>query len=309
MRLAWVSSESYQTTQVAWGDQDRDGDLDLAISQDGSGPVGVYENSYAYPSHLHDGNGPATNNPSYAYVERPGQTDDAYFYSSAEVLAGPTYPTVTVDYVVYDAEQDPISDTLYEYSLDGGGTWHTATPAQTPTFKSTNTLTMGKPLAFQWDAVADDAIGDNARFRVTIYHNPPVGPVQRAFSRAVSPPFRLEATDCAWPEEPAITINPAHPDSGQLVQFVGNIKPGTGSHQIRYSWDLGDGQTLDGQEVYHTYASDGVYTVRLEVTSSPCPITKTLAVLQQLTVGSGVPNIYLPLVLKGWDSSTSSAGQ
>jgi uncharacterized repeat protein (TIGR01451 family) len=309
LRLAWVSAESFQTTQVAWGDQDRDGDLDLAISQDGGGRSGVYENSYAYPSHLHQGTGPLTNNPSYAYVERPGQTKDAYFYSSAEVLARPASPTVTVDYIVYDAEQDPISNTLYEYSLDGGGTWHTATPAQVPTFKSTGTLSTGLPLAFLWDAVADDAIGDNARFRVTIYHNPPVGPVQRAFSRAVSPPFRLEATDCTWPEQPAISFSPAHPDPGQWVQFVGSIRPGTGSHQITYSWDFGDGQTLDGQEVYHRYNSDGVYDVRLEVTSSPCPITKTLAVIQSITVGSGVPNIYLPLVLKDANSSASGSGQ
>jgi PKD repeat protein len=93
-----------------------------------------------------------------------------------------------------------------------------------------------------------------------------------------------------------------------LVRFEGSIRPGTGSHQIRYTWDFGDGETLDGQVVYHSYSGDGTYDVRLEVISSPCPIVKTLAVIETITVGSGVPNIYLPLITKG-DGSTSSAGQ
>ena len=93
------------------------------------------------------------------------------------------------------------------------------------------------------------------------------------------------------------------------MYFVGSVKPGTGTYQMYYRWDFGDGQGLEGQKVFHRYNSDGVYNVRLEVTSSPCPITKTLAVVRPITVGSGVPNIYMPFVLKNWTTSTSSAGQ
>jgi uncharacterized repeat protein (TIGR01451 family) len=303
----WTSTETLQTTAVVWGDQDGDGDLDLAISQESGGQVGVYENTYAYPSHLHPPSysGPLPNNPAYVSIKRPGSTADAYFYSTQEILGKPSSPTVTIEYVVYDAEGDRIVDTIFQYSIDGGGTWLQATPAVAPTRAFTATPT-GTSLTFEWDAQAEaePAIGDNALFRISITHTNPSGPVQEAKSSATSPPFRLEGTTCAWPEEPEISFDPNNPDPGQPVDFEGDIQPGTGSEQVVYTWDFGDGSDpVDAQDVQHIYAQSGVFQVRLTVTSAPCPIQKQLSVIRTITVGSGVPNIYLPLVLRSYSGN------
>jgi uncharacterized repeat protein (TIGR01451 family) len=297
LRWAWRSAQPYQTTDVAWGDKDGDGDLDLAMSQDGGGVSGIYENTYVYPSHLHGGTGPLPNNPSYLSIERPGSTNTAYSYSSAEILASSEHPTVEVRYTVYDAEDDYIADTRYWFSLNGGGSWRTATPAAAPT-TATQAYATGRELSFLWNAQTDEAIGDNAVFRIEIVHGSALGPVQNASTSAVSPPFRLQATTCSWPEEPSITFTPPHPQPGDVVHFEGHIKPGTGSDQITFRWDFGDGTSDQGQAVEHIYSGNGTFNVRLEVTSAPCPVVKTLAVIRQITVGTGVPGIYLPVVLR-----------
>ena len=48
----WSSAEKLDTTGVAWGDKDGDGDLDLAISQDGTALNGIYVNNLVTPSNL-----------------------------------------------------------------------------------------------------------------------------------------------------------------------------------------------------------------------------------------------------------------
>jgi hypothetical protein len=114
---------------------------------------------------------------------------------------------------------------------------------------------MGTRLTFEWDAQADAAIGDNALFRISITHTNSSGPVQEASSSATSPPFRLEGTSCAWPEGPEISFTPLNPDPGQTAYFEGDIQPGTGSEQVTFSWDFGDGTApVDGQDVQHTFA-------------------------------------------------------
>ncbi|MBN1656880.1 MAG: tandem-95 repeat protein, partial [Anaerolineae bacterium] len=313
--LLWASSESNQTGGVAWGDVDGDGDLDLAVSGRANGQSGVYINSYVRPSHLTRDFAPTMplpNNPSYLSIERPGSTDAAFGYSSAELLSGPKHPTVTVSYELFDpdgtridgtASNEPgdlVLATFYDYSLNGGATWQAATRMGSGTVPTT-TLRLGRAATFDWDAVADEAISDNARFRVCavqqnqidVGRNP-----QHGLICAVSPPFRVRGTTCVWPRGAAILVSDLHPDPGEAVRFQGMVAEGSGV--LTYTWDFGDGSSDQGQVVYHTYDTNNYATVKLTVRSEPCPIAKEVYATLKLPVGTGVPDIFLPFISKGW---------
>ncbi|MBN1139179.1 MAG: VCBS repeat-containing protein, partial [Anaerolineae bacterium] len=317
----WSSAQAYPTTGIAWGDRDGDGDLDLAISSESH--IGIYNNNYVIPAHLTElftPTMPLPNNPSYAAVERPGITDHAYFYSSADILSGPMQPTVTVHYELFDPDgtrQSPgsnepgdiITRTLFEFSVDGGATWQPATPSEasrgvlarwaaTGGDLVTTTCRLGQEATFVWDAVADAAISDDARFRISVIPYNPSGPVQRAMTSAVSPPFRIRGTSCIWPRDPAIAVSDPHPDPGESVSFEGSVAEASGI--LTFTWDFGDGSTAVGQVVEHAYGSDGIYAVRLTVRSEPCPIYKEVFANLAIPVGTGVPNIFLPVVVKSW---------
>lgn len=329
MTWLWASAEAYETTAVAWGDRDRDGDLDLAISQAGiGGRNGVYANTYVMPSHLpgiFTPTMPLPNNPSYLVITRPGETPAAYYHSSAELLAG---PVVTIQYRLHDpdgtrkvaasdSDGDQVVTTTYEYSLDGGGTWRPATFAaadpytvpQSPPYTST-TKRLGQERYFQWDVVEDEAISDSALFRITVGQLDQGGSTRRASASAVSPPFRVRATTCVWPEGPSIRYtwpppkpdDPDRPEPTKPVRFEGAVWKGEGV--LTFGWDFGDGEVGQGQVMQHAYDQSGVYDIVMTVTSIPCPVARTVTATARITIGTGVPSIYLPLILK---SSASAA--
>jgi uncharacterized repeat protein (TIGR01451 family) len=316
--LLWASAESNQTSGVAWGDRDRDGDLDLAVSGKGNGQNGVYYNSYALPSHLTNafaGTMPLPQNPPYVWVKQPGSTHAAYLYSSAELLSGPLNPTVTIQYKLYDpdgtrddtalpsnAAGDPIISSRFEFSLDGGGTWQPATPITTQT-PLTLTSRLGQAATFLWDAIADQAISDNARFRVTVIPDDPVGPVRRAAISGISPPFRVRGTTCVWPQGPYMLVNKVHPEPGEAVRFEGGVAHGSGI--LTYTWDFGDGTIQQGQVVIHTFRSNATRLVKMTVRSEPCPIAKEVFATKTMIIGAGREQVFLPFVAK----SASSAAQ
>ncbi len=59
------------------------------------------------------------------------------------------------------------------------------------------------------------------------------------------------------------TVNPSSPAVGQATSFNGSGSTGS---PTGYAWDFGDGQSGSGATVSHTYATAGVYNVRLTVT-------------------------------------------
>jgi hypothetical protein len=314
----WSSGESLLTTGVAWGDKDNDGDLDLAISQEGATLNGIYDNNLVVPSHLPgSGFGVATliNPPLYLYIGRPGTTAAAYDFSSAEILSGPGSAPLSVDFRLYNPVNAPIigtqamraeslSNVEYQFSLDGGGVWRNATPWITPTLMPiTDDLGIGLQGTFVWDTVRDQAIGDNARFRVRVVQADPSGPVQRVSAASTSYPFRVRAITCIWPERPEINASNVlvsggesdnfdfHVDAGKDIRFTGKVAEGTGA--IYYTWDFGNGSIADGQVATQRF-SNGTYRVRMAVRGEPCPQTRERAMVITLKVGTGIPDLLLP---------------
>ena len=321
LSLKWQSAEVGATTAVAWGDVNQDGYLDLAVSRQ-SGSSGVYHNTGISPSHLAAAPqaGTLPLQPSYLSIPRPGVTRDAYLYSSSELLSGRFAPTVTVRYTVYSpngsraaAESNfagtPITNTRFEYSVDGGSHWRTASAAISNPLPITQTARLGAPGVFVWDAQVDQAISDNALFRVSVVDQSPVGPVQRAASAAVSPPFRVRGLTCVWPANPNFTTEPASLAANIRIKFIGTL--GAGSGAITYTWNFGDGGSGIGQTVTHTFTSDKIYTITLRVIGQPCPITRPVTVTRPITVGRPLNHaLYLPLVarLPVGNKETGTAG-
>ncbi|HQE91683.1 MAG TPA: FG-GAP-like repeat-containing protein [Anaerolineae bacterium] len=322
---AWHSQDQANTTGVAWGDRDNDGDLDLAVSRSGGGWSGFYENVISHPAHLlttdTHRNYQLPNEAPYVYIERPGHTDDAYQFSSANVLAGPTKPTMEIHYRLFDPEETPLAQTIFEYSLDGGVVWKPATSAIQPYTPTTQTSINGYPAVFTWNAAADKAISDEARFRIRVIPLDRYGPVQRGANQSISPPFRVRATTCTWPAD--MTIQAYLQPTGTLLAPTQVIQP---KQRIRFethvnivsgeiltqTWDFGDGSRPlslawpASRPITHVYNSMNVYTVTVRIDGEVCPIARPGFVSRPMYVGMTHPFskfIYLPLVLKGLKTS------
>jgi uncharacterized repeat protein (TIGR01451 family) len=291
----WSSSDVGSTTAIAWGDVDNDGYLDLAVSRR-SGSSGVYYNTSVRPWGL-------PNPPSYLSIFRPGKTWGAYLYSSSDFIPGyfsniepPTLaPTVTIYYTAFNPIGIPITNTVFEYSLDGGIHWFPASYAITPLQAITQTAPLGLPGMFTWNAWQDGAFSDNALFRIRAADQSQVGPWQRAAVVAVSPPFRARAMTCQWPTgllieyDPQTNLQPYTP-----ITFRAKLSDFSGS-RIIYTWDFGDGITKTGSLVHHAYTNQSVYTVILTAESPDCPGPTILTARATVSVQPQL-KIYLPLI-------------
>ena len=306
----WTSDQAYQTTGLAWGDKDGDGDLDLAFSQNQStAPNGIYENGYVSPTHLGPRYASLPRNPSYLSVHRPGASD-AYLIS-ARALTGARIP---INYTVYDAAGDniitsPTSLYRFEYAVNGGDTWRTATLSGTASHTG-DALPNGQPATVTWNAAADGVVGDSVRFRISVVHDKPAGPVQYATTRATSPPFRIRSLTCQWPADPTITTRVSGQITttimaNQVMIFNGGLSAGTGV--MTFTWNLGDVLITGQGNIPYSYTVAGTYPVTLTVVGEPCPTSREVMTRTLVTVLPAIDpqgTIYLPLLVKPGTGAT-----
>ena len=57
-------------------------------------------------------------------------------------------------------------------------------------------------------------------------------------------------------------------NNGDVVYFDGSLSADPENDNLTYVWNFGDGSTLSGVNVNHTYAKPGTYTARLTVTDT-----------------------------------------
>ncbi len=278
---AWSSTETDDTTSVAWGDWDSDGDLDLAVGNWGANRV--YANGRNFiPSGLPESPVlPVT-------LDRPGTTDGAFFFSSAERLVSP----VTVPYTLCDAEGDTAWKIVPEYSLRGGGRWLAATAgAGGDGTTGLSASPAGEAHTFVWDSAADGAHSDNAVFRISVEWQAPdhAGyPIQRPRVSSVTPPFRVVA--CI---EGVTAGGPTTFCEGESVQLSAAPEAGTGP--FTYLWSPGNATT---QAVTVTEA--GTYSCEVTDTASGCGNTVTTnAVAVTVHPNPGAPTEIVWMLPKG----------
>jgi hypothetical protein len=150
---------------VAWADYDRDGDLDLASGNDDFFSASLnrlYRNNLISSPAL-------PNQPAYVLVETPGNTADAFFRHTSEIIRS---PCITVSYRLFDPEGDTVRRIEPYFSLNGGGHWLPATPADDTITTDLTTSPDGVRHKFIWDAQADLVKNDNVVFRIVAHANP-----------------------------------------------------------------------------------------------------------------------------------------
>ncbi len=314
----WESDEEQQTTDIAWGDMDNDGDLDLAVSQDGNGKNGVYKNTYVLAPHTKDNDTfteemPLPQNPSYLSIRSPGGLTDIFSTDTSDLED----LTIDIGFTVYDPDRsraacnstngDEVQVLNYQYSWNGGGTWYDADVTGSSTFTA---RCRGRNRTITWNAGSDlnnnqgeETVSDNVRFRITIAHLNKTGPSKRASTSAVSPPFRVRNLTCSWPDNAAIMTSSPLSATIQGV-FTGTVQKADG--QTTFSWDFGDeSESVEGQVAQHIYKLPGTYTITLTVDGPACPVARQAVATLLVQVENSPYSAYLPTIFKA-DSSEAT---
>jgi hypothetical protein len=231
----WFVSAGHEINDLAWGDVDNDGDLDLITS--------VYTATYnrLYLSTLYDRN-PIPNQAPTAHIRTVGGNPLlANFYATPHIITDTIIP---ITYSLYDAESDPVGHVKVYYSTNGGGQWlpaiattdtittHLGTSPY-PTAATSNTHT------YYWDTFASGLFGlsDNVVLRLEAYSSAPAGAnlpagtfaypastsrptMLRPYSAVTTFPFRVRGTQI---QVFSHTVAPGNELQGAMVyQLTGN---------------------------------------------------------------------------------------
>ncbi len=213
---AWKSARSgiapdrfMKSHAAAWGDVDRDGDLDLAVANycDGRGCDSGERPNQVYINEL-QGRKALVGSSLHLTIEEPYQGSSADFYASPQILST---EAITVPFILRDENEVPVGHIEVYFSVDGGDFWQPAVLTRT---RTTNLATSvaGSRHELVWDTFASKFFGksDNVVLRMKAfdtpqddqvevsgtyrYHNGLAGSFQRPSVTAVSLPFRVQST-------------------------------------------------------------------------------------------------------------------
>jgi hypothetical protein len=182
-----------QTSSVAVGDVDSDGDLDaLAGNIDQRDTVCLNQSAMAA--------WPTNRSPAVA-IARPDHTHDAAFFSTPAILGSQAIP---ITYTLIDPENGPVRFVRAFYSPDGGGRWlpAVATSSTITISLGTSPWPTGTAHLYVWDTFASGFYGrsDDVVFRIEAYSdlhprvNSASGLYLRPFASATTFPFRVRGT-------------------------------------------------------------------------------------------------------------------
>ena len=201
-----------QSQDVAWGDVDGDGDLDLAFANACTGnSCDVPERSaQVYLNTLQNAAGgiPARAVPLLS-VSDPDITASANFYASPQIVSS---DIIAIPYRLVDPAGAPVGRVEMFYSLDGGDNWRPARPTADTVTTNLATSATGIEHIFTWDTFGSNFFGrsDNVTIRLVVYQTPPTrdvdaagvysyvnsvaGSFQRPATAAATFPFRVQST-------------------------------------------------------------------------------------------------------------------
>ena len=182
---AWSPAQRY-TNSLAWGDSDGDGHLELAV---GNGN----QANQLYHMGTNSGRGLPTS-PSVIAVRHFASADS---YSVARIMDS----VVTIPFTLANPDGDPVREVRAEYSLDGGGQWHTAIPAAGTDLRNVAALPGGSNYVFPLDLSASGIFGTSDNVVVRLLALPMLTPTpnsvpvfQYPSASASTFPFRVRGT-------------------------------------------------------------------------------------------------------------------